>query len=240
MKNIYDNEKFFHEYAKMDRSIKGLDGAGEWHQLKNLFPDFKNKVVLDLGCGYGWHSYYAARQGATSVLGIDQSVKMIQEAMNRNLLPNIEYRVCDLFDYDYPLNTFDCVISNLVLHYIENLDRIYKCIYRTLKKGGTFVMNIEHPTFTAGVHQQWIEDNNQLLYWPIDNYFYSGIRETDFLGCEVMKYHHTLTEILQGLLDCGFVIEQVQEATPSLEMMENPEMKDEMRRPMMSMVKVKK
>ena len=34
MSNIYDNEEFFEEYAKMARSQKGLDGAGEWHQLK--------------------------------------------------------------------------------------------------------------------------------------------------------------------------------------------------------------
>ena len=38
MSNIYDNEEFFEEYAKMARSQKGLDGAGEWHQLKVMFP----------------------------------------------------------------------------------------------------------------------------------------------------------------------------------------------------------
>ena len=30
MKNLYDNERFFAEYAKMDRSRRGLAGAGEW------------------------------------------------------------------------------------------------------------------------------------------------------------------------------------------------------------------
>lgn len=43
MSNIYDNEEFFEEYAKMARSQKGLDGAGEWHQLKVMFPDLKEK-----------------------------------------------------------------------------------------------------------------------------------------------------------------------------------------------------
>lgn len=37
----------------MDRSQKGLAGAGEWYQFQALFPDLKNKKVLDLGCGYG-------------------------------------------------------------------------------------------------------------------------------------------------------------------------------------------
>lgn len=64
MGNEYDNEKFFEEYAKMPRSRDGLGSAGEWHQLKPLFPPLRGKKVLDLGCGYGWHCKYAAEQGA--------------------------------------------------------------------------------------------------------------------------------------------------------------------------------
>lgn len=47
--NKYDNEDFFKKYSEMNRSIKGLDGAGEWSELKKLLPDFKDKRVLDLG-----------------------------------------------------------------------------------------------------------------------------------------------------------------------------------------------
>ena len=57
--NFYDNQPFFDKYSAMARSQKGLEGAGEWPTLKTMLPDFKNKVVLDLGCGYGWHCMYA-------------------------------------------------------------------------------------------------------------------------------------------------------------------------------------
>lgn len=53
MSNIYDNKEFFNAYADMPRSRGGLDAAGEWHQLKPLFPDLNGKAVLDIGCGYG-------------------------------------------------------------------------------------------------------------------------------------------------------------------------------------------
>ena len=53
MNNEYDQERFFEEYAKMSRSREGLSAAGEWHQLKPLFPSLLGKAVLDLGCGYG-------------------------------------------------------------------------------------------------------------------------------------------------------------------------------------------
>ena len=75
MNNEYDNENFFNEYAKMARSLNGLDAVGEWYQLKPLFPKLDGKKVLDLGCGYGWHCKFAVEQGAEQVLGIDLSTK---------------------------------------------------------------------------------------------------------------------------------------------------------------------
>ena len=52
--NKYDDDVFFNKYKEMNRSVQGLEGAGEWSQLKQLLPDFEGKRVLDLGCGYGY------------------------------------------------------------------------------------------------------------------------------------------------------------------------------------------
>ncbi|MBQ2667789.1 MAG: class I SAM-dependent methyltransferase [Clostridia bacterium] len=218
----------------MSRSQYGLHGAGEWHQLEPLFPDLAGKAVLDLGCGYGWHCKYAADRGAASVLGIDQSERMLGEAIRRNTAAYIEYRVCSIGDYDYPAEAFDLVISNLVLHYIEDLDAVYRQVHRTLKAGGTFLFNIEHPTFTAGVRQQFAPDGT----WPVTDYYYPGERTTEFLGYTVKKYHHTLTQILNGLLQCGFAIEAVEEAMPPAEW--QSQMPEEMQRPMMLLVRAGK
>lgn len=99
-------------------------------------------------------------------------------------------------------------------------------------------LNIEHPSFTAGVNQDWVyQKDGTPQYWQIDNYYYQGERKTHFLGCKVIKYHHTLTQILMGLLENGFEIKAVVEAEPPKEMMDIPGMKDEMRRPMMLIVK---
>ena len=56
--NSYDNPRFFTQYSRMDRSRKGLAGAGEWPTLKTMLPALAGKRVLDLGCGYGWHCRY--------------------------------------------------------------------------------------------------------------------------------------------------------------------------------------
>ncbi len=238
MNNEYDNKKFFGEYAKMPRSKNGLTAAGEWHQLKPLFPLLQGKKVLDLGCGYGWHCKFAAEQGAAHVLGIDLSTKMIEEAEKRNTQNQIEYRVCGIEQYEYPESMWDCVVSNLALHYIEDLEKIFQKVYKTLKPDGVFIFNIEHPIFTAGVGQNWIyTESGKPEYWPIDNYFFSGERNTKFLGCDVIKQHHTLTQLLMGLLNNHFELGVVEEAKPPKEMMDLPGMKDELRRPMMLLVK---
>ncbi len=238
MKNEYDQEGFFEEYAKMPRSRDGLAAAGEWHQLKYLFPLLQGKAVLDLGCGYGWHCSFAAKQGAARVLGLDLSRRMVEEAKKRNAEKQIEYRVCGIEEYESPETMWDCVVSNLALHYIEDIGSVFQKVHRTLKPGGIFLFNIEHPVFTAGVGQDWVyTQEGKPQYWPVDNYFIPGERNTRFLGCDVAKQHHTLTQILMGLLNNGFLLEAVEEAKPSGEMMGIPGMEDELRRPMMLLVK---
>lgn len=152
MDNIYDDEDFFTAYAGMERSRKGLQGAGERHQLRPMFPRVAGRAVLDLGCGYGWHCKYAEEQGAARVLGLDGSRRMIEEARRRD----------------------------------------------------------------------------------------PGPRETRFLGRTVPKQHHTLTQILGGLLSAGFTIGAVEEAMPPADMMDLPGMADELRRPMMLLVRGEK
>lgn len=102
MKNEYDDEHFFNEYAQMTRSREGLAGAGEWHQFRRMFPPLEGSRVLDLGCGYGWHCKYAVEQGAEKVLGIDVSRRMIREAEKRNQDERITYEALSLEEYDYP------------------------------------------------------------------------------------------------------------------------------------------
>ena len=89
--NKYDDDIFFQKYSQMSRSQQGLAGAGEWETLRKLLPDFKDKRVLDLGCGYGWHCIYAMEHGASSVVGVDISHKMLEvPIVNRYCMRNIQ------------------------------------------------------------------------------------------------------------------------------------------------------
>lgn len=235
--NEYDKEAFFNQYKQMSRSTDGLKGAGEWHELQKLLPDFAGKDVLDLGCGFGWHCKYAVDRGARRALGIDLSANMLEEAKERNFSDRIEYRQCGILEYEYPREAFDVVISSLALHYIDDFAAVCRGVNRCLRPGGTFVFSAEHPIFTAYGSQDWIYgEDGKILHWPVDRYFEEGPRDAVFLGEHVVKQHKTLTTYLNGLLTHGFRIQAVVEPRPDPEMMEIPGMADELRRPMMLLV----
>lgn len=240
--NKYDNPEFFKKYSEMSRSKGGLEAAGEWSTLEKMLPDFTNKKVLDLGCGYGWHCIYAREHNASLVIGVDISERMLEVAKKKSEGLDITYIKSAIEDVKFDENYFDVVLSSLALHYISDINKIFSNVYNYLKEDGEFIFSIEHPIFTAEGSQSWIsDDNGNNLYWPVDNYFYTGKREAVFLNEKIIKYHRTISDLIQGLIDVGFTITQVLEPMPTLEMIQSDKyMADEMRRPMMLLIKAKK
>lgn len=239
--NKYDDEVFFKKYSEMNRSKEGLNGAGEWSELQKLLPDFEGKRVLDLGCGYGWHCLYAATHGATSVLGIDISEKMLATAQRINHHEHIRYQKEAMEDLVFKKDSFDVVISSLAFHYVKDFATLIKQMSIWIVPNGNFVFSVEHPVFTAYGTQDWYYDENgNILHFPVDNYYYEGKRDAIFLGEKVTKYHRTLTTYLNTLLVNDFVIEHIIEPQPPIHLMDQPGMKDEMRRPMMLLVSARK
>ena len=240
--NKYDDEHFFTEYKKMERSVKGLEAAGEWHMFEPLLPELQGKAVLDLGCGFGWHCRYAREQQASSVIGVDLSANMLQQARELTNDAGIIYVQLPIEDIAFDDEQFDVVISSLAFHYIESFEDICKKVFDYLKPGGTFVFSVEHPIFTSRDEQDWhYDEQGNRLHWPVDQYQVEGLRTTSFLAKNVMKYHRTLSTYMNNLIAAGFTLEAVKESVPSETMLkEIPGMEDENRRPMFLIISAKK
>ena len=240
--NKYDDRVFFDKYRQMERSKQGLEGAGEWHELRKMLPGFKGKRVLDLGCGFGWHCRFAAENGAKSVIGIDISQRMLDEAGKKTQSVIIQYLCMPIEDLDFGADSFDVVISSLAFHYIASFEHIVTKISQCLVPGGEFVFSVEHPIFTAQGKQDWYYDSQGTpLHWPVDQYFAEGERRAVFLGEEVMKYHKTLTTYINTLIQSGFEITGLVEPKPEEKLLDTvPGMRDELRRPMMLLVSSRK
>lgn len=240
--NKYDDSGFFEKYSQMPRSVEGLQGAGEWHELKKLLPDFEGKRVLDLGCGFGWHCLYAVEHGAVAVTGIDISEKMLEVARSKTNSSLVRYLQLPIEDIDFPGNSFDVVLSSLAFHYIESFEDICRKVHHCLAQGGAFVFSVENPIFTAQGTQDWHYDGDgNRQHWPVDCYFSEGLRKSVFLGTEVTKYHKTLTTYLNTLIQTGFEIVAFVEPQPDPSLLDVvPGMRDELRRPMMLLVSARK
>ncbi|MCH6258896.1 tRNA 5-methoxyuridine(34)/uridine 5-oxyacetic acid(34) synthase CmoB [Puniceicoccaceae bacterium K14] len=60
----------------------------KWNRIKDHLSPLKNRLVLDVGCGNGYHSARIAAEGAQLALGIDPGLKFImQHKVARKYLP---------------------------------------------------------------------------------------------------------------------------------------------------------
>ncbi|MFI4947259.1 MAG: class I SAM-dependent methyltransferase [Alphaproteobacteria bacterium] len=239
--NIYDNEAFFAGYARLPRSVEGLEGAPEWPALRALLPDLRGRKVLDLGCGYGWFCRWAREAGAAEVVGIDVSEKMLARARADTRDAAIAYWRADMERVELPREVFELVYSSLALHYIADLGRLMSQVEGTLVQGGGLVFSMEHPIYTAPAEPKWSLDAAGHKTWPLDHYLDEGPRSTNWLAPGVIKHHRTIATTINLLLRIGFAISHVEEWAPSeAQIAARPSLADERHRPPFLIVAAKK
>lgn len=235
--NIYDQADFFAGYSKLGRSVHGLAGAAEWPAIRALLPDLAGKRVVDLGCGFGWFARWAREHGAAAVLGLDLSRNMIARARTDTADPAIEYRIADLDRLELSAASFDFAYSSLTFHYVEDFARLTHVVHQALVPGASFVFTVEHPIYMAPTRPSWSIDSAGHKTWPVDSYSVEGKRMTDWLAEGVVKQHRTIGTTLNTLIGAGFAIRHVQEWAPTAEQVgRNPELAEEMERPMILIV----
>ena len=230
--NIYDDDGFFAGYSQLPSSVEGLDAAPEWPALRALFPDLRGRAVLDLGCGFGWFCRWARGQGASRILGIDVSEKMLTRARDTTEDTAITYARADMENLALPPESFDLVYSSLALHYVAELDALMAKVRAALLPGGSLVFSVEHPIFTAPTQPGWSVGEAGRKTWPIDGYLDEGPRSTDWLAKGVIKLHRTVATYINMLLRLGFVLSHVEEWGPTAEQIAaRPNLADERQRP---------
>lgn len=96
---------------------------------------FRDKVVLEGGCGKGRHTQLAARWGARDVIGIDLSVAVETAFAATRSLPNAHIIQADI--YHLPLaRKFDYAFSVGVLHHLPHPRGGFQSLAAKVKPGG--------------------------------------------------------------------------------------------------------
>ena len=147
--NIYDDPRFFAGYATLERFGAGWERAMELPDFLGLLPGLSGRRVLDLGCGAGQLTLHLARSGASEVLGIDVSERMLGLARTERAHPRVTYLRQSMEETDFPPARFDLVVSSLAFHYVRDYRGLVGRIGRWLAPGGVLVFSTEHPIYTA-------------------------------------------------------------------------------------------
>ncbi|SFG79083.1 Ubiquinone/menaquinone biosynthesis C-methylase UbiE [Desulfotomaculum arcticum] len=238
--NIYDDPAFYKSYINLREKGNGLNDVLEIPAFRSLLPDLNNKDVLDLGCGFGESCKWYVSQGARRVVGLDISGKMINRAKQAFNDKRIEYVNMPIENLDFGPDNFDLVLSSLAFHYIADFKTVVDRICTCLRPGGFLIFSQEHPVTTAKkLSGGWVKDQNgQKLHWMLDDYGEEGIRKQKWFVEGVIKYHRTLSTIINTLTETGFQICKVIEPTATAEAeKQNKTLKEERRRPPFLIVK---
>lgn len=133
LRNTYNKiaEDYFKEQKANTEWLNSIYG------YLDKFVSFLNpeSLVLDVGCGPGFHSKYLMQKGF-NVIGIDFSEKMIEIAKRET--PEGDFRIMDVSDLSGLIQEFDGILAHAILLHFpkkEAMD-ILKNLKNKLKPGG--------------------------------------------------------------------------------------------------------
>lgn len=105
-----------------------------------IFPatleDFKDKEVLECGCGGGQHTYFIAPL-VKKVVAVDLNTVDIAKRYNKGF-ENIDFIEADIADIKLE-HQFDIVLSIGVIHHTDNPEKTVDNLIRHLKPGGKLI-----------------------------------------------------------------------------------------------------
>ncbi|MFQ6033065.1 MAG: class I SAM-dependent methyltransferase, partial [Candidatus Zixiibacteriota bacterium] len=116
----------------------------EWHiPIVAKFDQYKNKDVLEIGCGIGTDGLQFAKNGA-NYTGVDLSPQAVKIAKERFSLFGVGGRieVANAEDLPFEDDSFDHIYSFGVIHHSPHTERIIEEIHRVLRPGGTICIMV--------------------------------------------------------------------------------------------------
>ena len=112
--------------------------------LKEL--SWKNKKVLDVGCGTGYFTYHAAKKGA-NVLGIDYAEEGINIAKKKYKHKNLKFEKLDVKNVK---EKFDIIVSIGVMEHMDDPYQVLKLLKSRLTPKGKIIITTPNWTNPRG------------------------------------------------------------------------------------------
>jgi SAM-dependent methyltransferase len=144
-----ENENISKSIGYSDQEIKSVPDANLGLGCGNptSMAEIKSgETVLDLGSGVGFDCFLAAKKvgEAGKVIGVDITEEMVAKAKinaDKYGYKNVEFRLGDIEKLPIEDNSIDVAISNCVINLAPDKLKVFKEVYRTLKKGGRMYLS---------------------------------------------------------------------------------------------------
>ena len=241
--NVYDQETFYKGYKAIRERAYNYNNLLEQPAMQAVMPDVSGKVVLDIGCGSGDFAAKCVRNGAARVIGIDISANMINDAWSKYKDEGLQFIQVPFEDVELEPASIDSVVSSLAFHYMADLQAVMEKVSMVLRAGGELVFSCEHPIVTANKGgEDWVLDEaGEIRHFAIDRYQEQGLRTQTWIVEGVVTYHRTIATIVNTMVECGLMVDQLVEPTPTEEAIALfPSLVKEFRRPSFLIVKARK
>ncbi len=112
-----------------------------WTRLIASFSPVTQPVLIDVGTGTGMFAAALARSGDVArTVGIDPSVAMLREAMQRSWHPGVQYIAGDAAALPVADARFDLALLSRVIHHLPDRRRCVRELQRALRPGGVVVV----------------------------------------------------------------------------------------------------
>lgn len=164
--------------------------------------------VLDFGCGPGNLTAILAKQ--FNATGADSSPLMVEKA--RQKYPDLNFLVWDGMER-FPVagRSFDAVVTKLTLEFVEDIPRVARQLFDTLKPGGWLVVSVQHPLLAIAMHPEDI-----IPYWGTPSFDV----EIGTTGNTVRKIHRNLHDYTAPFIARGFSLAEITEPQISADIAE--------------------
>lgn len=135
---------------------KGKDTIQFYLNKTNIEEMFKDKTVLDIGCGAGGKTVYYASLGVKKIFGLEILNKYRQEAVNlakeKGFLNIFDFVCGDAAKMEFQDNMFDTIIMNDSMEHVDKPIEVLEECYRVLKPGGKLFLNFPPYYHPLGAH----------------------------------------------------------------------------------------
>jgi len=158
-------------YAHEDNPIRHLERSN----LRRILPAGKYKSVLDVGCGTAETLRTFSREGDVIALGIDISMNMLRQARKTQRDSINNHLFCaSTVAIPFAANTFDLVLSSLVLGYVQDLQAAVAELARVAKIGGDIYISDFHPfgNLMGWNRSFWIREQGKAIECHVSNHLH--------------------------------------------------------------------